>query len=106
MRGMDCFTNLAPESWEKKYDWQFPGILIGNLWTDFMALGSNSKEQTGFKTQKPLALYSQMILASTDPGDLVIDPFCGCAITVVAAKNTGREWIGIDRDPIALEMVY
>ena len=46
-----------------------------------------------------------MILASTDPGDLVMDPFCGCAATLVAAENVGREWIGIDRDPSAEEMV-
>ena len=91
---------------KKKYEWQFPGELIGSLWTDFMALGSNSKERTGFKTQKPVALYSRMILASTNPGDLVIDPFCGCATTIVAAENAGRQWIGIDRDPVALDMIY
>ena len=65
----------------------------------------NAKERTGWCTQKPLALYSRMILAATNAGDVVLDPFCGCATTLVAAENAGRQWIGIDRDECAGEMV-
>ena len=81
---------------KKKYDWQFPGELVGTLWTDFMALGSNSKERRGFLTQKPLKLLKRIIKASTDERDVVLDPFCGCGTTVVAAHSLGRQFVGID----------
>ena len=66
-------------------------------------LQSQAKERAGWKTQKPLKLYTRLVLACTNPGDLVIDPFCGCATTIVAAENNGRQWIGIDRDETAWE---
>ena len=90
---------------KKKYDWQFPGILIGNLWTDFMALGSNSKERTGYATQKPLKLLRRIIEASTDEGDVVLDPFCGCGTAVVAARQLKRKFVGIDISLYATETV-
>ena len=52
-----------------------------------------------------MKLYERMILASTNAGDVVLDPFCGCATTLVAAENAQRKWIGIDRDPNAEQMV-
>ena len=55
-----------------------------------------SREHSGFPTQKPLALYERIIAASSNPGDLVLDPFAGCATTLVAAERLGREWAGID----------
>ena len=54
------------------------------------------KEATGWPTQKPLALYERFIAAASNPGDLVLDPFCGCATTMVAAERLGRQWAGID----------
>ena len=54
------------------------------------------KERTGYPTQKPLALYSRIIEASSNPNDIVLDPFCGCATTLVAAEKLGRQWVGID----------
>ena len=57
---------------------------------------SFSKEKTGYPTQKPLALYERIIKASSDEGDLVLDPFAGCATTCVAAERLGRDWIAID----------
>ena len=69
------------------------------------ALNTMSKERSGWATQKPVELYSRMILASTNPGDVVFDPFCGCATTLVAAENAGRQWIGIDRHPEAEKQV-
>ena len=68
-------------------------------------LNSMSHERSGWATQKPLALYSRMILASSNPGDVVLDPFCGCATTLVAAENAGRQWIGIDREKEAGKQV-
>ena len=57
-----------------------------------------SPERTGWKTQKPLLLLKRIILASSNPGDMVLDPFCGCATACVAAEEEGRAWIGIDKD--------
>ena len=57
---------------------------------------ASSKERTGYPTQKPLALYERIIKASSNEGDIVLDPFCGCATTPVAAERLGRQWIGMD----------
>ena len=58
---------------------------------------TNSKERTGSPDQKPVALYERIIAASSNPGDIVLDPFAGCATTPIAAHNLGRRWVGIDR---------
>ena len=82
------------------------GRAMGNLWVeDGIQLNTSTSERTGWATQKPVKLYSRFILAATDAGDVVLDPFCGCATTLVAAENAGRQWIGIDRDECAGEMV-
>ena len=60
------------------------------------SLNTMDKERTGYPTQKPLALYERFIEASSNPGDIVLDPFCGCATTPVAAERQGRQWVGID----------
>jgi len=66
-----------------------------DVW-DISILNSQSKERTGYPTQKPLALLHRIIKASSNEGDIVLDPFCGCATTCVAAQQLGRKWIGID----------
>ena len=74
-----------------------PGRAVGSLWIeDGLQLNTSSRERTGYPTQKPLALYARMIEASSNPGDMVLDPFAGCATTCVAAEQLGRQWIGID----------
>ena len=72
------------------------GRACDDVWTDINALHQADKERTGYPTQKPLALYERMIKASSNPGDIVLDPFAGCATTCVAAEQLGRQWIGID----------
>ena len=85
---------------------EMKGSPVPTWWTDIPSLGQTiSKEASGWATQKPLALYSRMVLASSNPGDVVLDPFCGCATTLVAAENAGRKWIGIDREPEAAKQV-
>ena len=59
-------------------------------------LGAHARERMGYNTQKPVELLERFIAASTDPGDVVFDPFCGCATTIEAARKLGRRWIGID----------
>ena len=73
-----------------------PSEGVDNIWTDVSALGSKGKERMGYATQKPLALLDRIIKASSNPGDVVFDPFCGCATTLEAAQKIGRRWIGID----------
>jgi len=70
--------------------------VINNVWSDIVS--ARGKERTGQPTQKPLALLHRIIEASSNEGDLVLDPFCGCATTLVAAQQLGRKWIGIDID--------
>ena len=76
-----------------------------NLWADIDNVAAQSKERMGFPTQKPLALYERIIQASSNEGDLVLDPFCGCATTPVAAERSRRQWVGMDIWPGAHQMV-
>ena len=80
----------------KRYLPENPTRFVPNLWNDVKPLSSNSKEHRGYPTQKPLELYERIINASSNKGDMVLDPFCGCATTCVAAEKLGRQWIGID----------
>lgn len=73
-----------------------PGVKLQTIWDDIAKVGT-SKERTGSPDQKPLALYERIIKASSNEGDLVLDPFCGCATTIIAADNLKRRWVGIDR---------
>lgn len=65
----------------------------------------DKKERVGYPTQKPIGLYSRIILSSTQPGDIVLDPFAGCATTCVAAEHLGRQWVGVDIWDKAYEVV-
>ncbi len=74
----------------------YADVYVRDVWDDIKPIINVSKERTGYPTQKPLALYKRMIEASSNPGDMVLDPFAGCATTCVAAEQLGRQWIGID----------
>ena len=76
-----------------------------DVWTDIQAINAMAKERTGYPTQKPLALYERIIKASSNEGDIVLDPFCGCATTCVAAEKLGRQWVGMDRWPKAPDVI-
>ena len=73
-----------------------PGALLHDTWCDINIINSQSRERMGYPTQKPLALYERIIKASSNEGDLVLDPFCGCATTPIAAERLGRQWVGMD----------
>ena len=76
-----------------------------DVWTDIPALNPMSNERTGYPTQKSLKLLDRIIEASSNEGDTVFDPFCGCATTCVSAEGLGRQWIGIDISSKAAELV-
>ena len=89
----------------KRYIAASKGQVPSNIWDDIMPVSASSKEATSYPTQKPLALLERVIKASSKEGDLVLDPFCGCATTCVAAERLGREWIGIDVSEKAYDLV-
>ena len=89
----------------KRFLDELKGKPVQNLWTDLRMVSSQSNERIGYPTQKPLALLERIIKASSNEGDVVLDPFCGCATACVAAENLDRRWIGIDIPPKAVELV-
>ena len=84
----------------KKYLSEAKGVPLQSIWNDIPPV-RGAKEKTGYPTQKPLALLDRIIKASSNKGDIVLDPFCGCATACVAAEKLGRQWIGIDISPSA-----
>lgn len=80
----------------KKYYLKHVGKTPEDWWTDISPLHGPYKENTGYPTQKPLALLERIIKVSSNKGDVVLDPFCGCATTMIASEKLGRKWIGID----------
>ncbi len=89
----------------KRYLASTKGTAVEDIFADVNRLEAASKEKVGYPTQKPLALLERIILASSNEGDVVLDPFCGCATACVAAEKLGREWIGIDLSEKAAELV-
>ncbi len=89
----------------KRYLDESLGTPVSTNWADISLVRGWSKERIGYPTQKPLALLERIIKASSNEGDVVLDPFCGCATACVAAENLGRRWIGIDISPKAVELV-
>ena len=75
---------------------ELKGKPVQNLWTDIKMVSSQSAERLGYPTQKPVALLERILRASSNEGDTVLDPFCGCGTTIHAAQNLNRRWIGID----------
>lgn len=84
MRGLKTFLD------------DLPGVPLQSIWTDVLRVGNTSRERLGYPTQKPIDLLERIILSSSDPGDLVLDAFCGCGTTIDAAELHGRNWIGMD----------
>jgi DNA modification methylase len=81
------------------------GMAVPDTWTDIPPISAQAKERLGYPTQKPLALLERIIAASSNEGDLVLDPFCGCGTTVHAAQKLNRRWIGIDITHLAIHLI-
>lgn len=81
------------------------GTPIQDVVTDIAALNSQAEERLGYATQKPIALLKRIIEASTNEGETVFDPFCGCGTSVYAAHETGRKWLGCDIAVLAVDIV-
>ncbi len=78
------------------------GVPLRDVW-EISVIAPSAKERLGYPTQKPLALYERMIKASSNEGDIVLDPFCGCGTTIDAAHTLNRQWMGIDITILALD---
>jgi site-specific DNA-methyltransferase (adenine-specific) len=89
----------------KRYLDEQEGNPVDSIWSDIPPLKPNSGEGLGYPTQKPLALLKRIIEASSNPGDIVLDAFCGCGTTLHAAQLLGRQWIGIDISPTACRVM-
>lgn len=90
---------------QKRYLDESHGIAIGDSWDDIPPINSQARERLGYPTQKPVALLERIIAASSNPGDVVLDPFCGCGTTIHAAQKMGRRWIGIDITHLAISLI-
>jgi hypothetical protein len=82
-----------------------PGIATGDVWTDVRGMHNLGTEMLGYPTQKPLELFERIISASSNEGDVVLDPFCGCGTAVHAAQKLKRKWIGIDLTHLAISLI-
>lgn len=89
----------------KKYLDEAKGTPISNIWNDLKFIGTKSPERLGYPTQKPIALMERIINASSNKGDVVLDAFCGCGTTLVAAQKLSRKWIGVDISPTACRVM-
>jgi len=90
---------------QKRYLDEMPGVSLQNLWDDISPINSQARERLGYPTQKPEALLERIIRASSNEGDLVLDPFCGCGTTIAVAERLHRRWIGIDITHLAITLM-
>ena len=89
----------------KRYLDEMPGVPLQDLWTDIRPIASQARERLGYPTQKPQALLERIIEASSNEGDVVLDPFCGCGTAVAAAEKLKRRWMGIDVTHLAVALM-
>jgi DNA modification methylase len=89
----------------KRYLDEMPGVPLQDLWTDIAPINAKASERLGYPTQKPEALLERIITASSNEGDIVLDPFCGCGTTVAVAQRMRRNWIGIDITFLAVDLI-
>jgi site-specific DNA-methyltransferase (adenine-specific) len=89
----------------KRYLAEQEGSIISDVWTDINPIGAQAAERMGYPTQKPQALLERIIQASSNEGDVVLDPFCGCGTAVAAAQKLNRQWVGIDITYLSIDLI-
>lgn len=89
----------------KRYLDEQEGTPMTDVWEDIPPINSQAQERLGYPTQKPEALLDRIISASSNPGEVVLDPFCGCGTTIASAQRLGRRWIGIDVTHLAVGLI-
>ena len=89
----------------KRYLDEQRGRPLGDVWTDIPPINSRAQERLGYPTQKPEALMDRLIGMSSNEGDVILDPFCGCGTTIASAQRLNRRWIGIDITNLAITLI-
>jgi len=89
----------------KRFLDELKGMPVQNLWTDIAEINSQAQERLGYPTQKPEALLERVIEASSNEGDVILDPFCGCGTAIAVAHRLNRQWIGIDVTHLAVTLI-
>ena len=101
----DGSLDIAKRPRFKRYLDEQKGSVVTTIWTDIPPVNARARERLGYPTQKPVALLERILSASSNPGDVVLDPFCGCGTTVHAAEKLGRQWIGIDITHLSISLI-
>ena len=102
--GRIVFTGTGMPRYKRYLD-DTPGRPLTDTWTDIPPIHSQARERLGYPTQKPEALLERIISASSNEGEVVLDPFCGCGTAVAAAERLNRRWIGIDITHLAITLI-
>ena len=98
-------TNPGSVPAYKRYLDEMPGVPIQDIWTDINPIGAQAQERLGYPTQKPESLLERIVNSSSNEGDVVLDPFCGCGTTVTVAERLHRKWTGIDITHLAITLI-
>ena len=102
--GLLCYTGTGTPCYRRYLD-EMRGVSLQDLWTDIPPIGASAAERLGYPTQKPEGLLERIIQASSNEGDIVLDPFCGCGTTIAVAQRLNRRWIGIDITYLAVALM-
>lgn len=89
----------------KRYRDELQGVAVSDIWEDIDKINPAGNERLGYPTQKPVALLERILSASSNPGDVVLDPFCGCGTTIAAAQKLERRWIGMDITHLSIALM-
>lgn len=104
-KGLVVQTNPGTVPQRKQYLDEGKGVPLQTLWDDIPALSASSNERLGYPTQKPLELLERILKISSNKGDVILDPFCGCGTTIIASHKLGRKWMGIDVSRTACKLM-
>jgi len=102
--GRFVYTSTGMPEYKRYLD-EMPGVSLQDVWTDLDPINARAAERLGYPTQKPLALLERILAASSNPGDVVLDAFCGCGTTIDAAIKMKRQWVGVDVTYIAVGLI-
>ncbi len=102
--GRIVYANTGMPNYKRYLD-EMPGVPLQDIWTDVPPIPAASAERLGYPTQKPEALLERILRTSSNEGDTVLDPFCGCGTTIAAAHKLNRRWIGIDITHLAVNLI-
>ena len=102
--GRLLYTSSGIPSYKRYLD-EMPGTPVTSVWTDIPPINAMAQERLGYPTQKPLPLLERIIKTSSNEGDIVLDPFCGCGTAIHAAQKLNRGWVGIDITHLAISLI-